>query len=99
MEHIPVEQIIDFVSSDALDAQTQELARLVNGHIRRCEPCRRRLLAFQMIHDELSRVGRAGGFRRFSYAVASRDAPAPPNCDEASEAALGALRASPPADP
>lgn len=65
MDHLTIDQIIDFVSMDALTEQTLALAASVNGHIRKCPQCLQLVRAFQMIYDEFSVLARSGDFRRY----------------------------------
>ncbi len=65
MNHLTIDQIIDFVSMDVLNEQTLALAACVNGHIRKCPKCLQLVRAFQMIYDEFSMLARTGDFRRY----------------------------------
>lgn len=63
MKHLTVDEILDFVSLTELNNQSIELSTTVNGHIRKCEKCRKLVRTFQMIHDEFSRCGSDGNFK------------------------------------
>ena len=64
MKHLTVDEIIDHVSFERLDQQTLENAAKVNSHIRCCSRCLRKVRAFQIVYDELVRVGNKSAFRR-----------------------------------
>lgn len=63
MKHLTVDEIIDFVSMDKVDAKTLAKASYVNAHIRSCEQCLRKVRAFQTVYDELVRMGNKSAFR------------------------------------
>lgn len=71
MDHLTVDQIIEFVSMDELNERTAALSVSVNGHIRRCGQCRRTVRAFQMIHDEFSRSENTGDFAAYIQEIAA----------------------------
>ena len=54
MEHLTVDEIIEFVSLTKMDSKAIELSATVNGHIRKCEKCLEQVRAFQKIHDEFT---------------------------------------------
>lgn len=62
MRHLTVDEIIDFVSMDRINAETLQLASMVNAHIGKCEKCLRRVKAFQSLYDEFVRLGKASYF-------------------------------------
>lgn len=62
MKHLTVEEMIDFVSFNKLDNEFLSLASKVNTHILRCDECREKVTAFQMVYDELVKMGRKGDF-------------------------------------
>ena len=54
MQHLTVDQIIDFVSLTKLDKEAAALSAAVNGHVRVCAKCLERVKAFQEIYDVFS---------------------------------------------
>ena len=56
MNHLTVEEIIDFISMDKLNEETLELAATVNGHITKCQECFENVKAFQILRDEFLRL-------------------------------------------
>ena len=65
MSHLTVDELIDFVSETELNEQTVALFASVNGHIRRCENCRRLTNALQTLHDEFTRLCLKEDFRQY----------------------------------
>lgn len=63
MKHLTVDEMIDFVSFNKLDSESLALASKVNAHIFECEICRKKVEAFQIIYDELVKMGRNEEFR------------------------------------
>ena len=63
MKHLTVDEMIDFVSFNKLDSESLALASKVNAHIFKCEICRKKVEAFQIIYDELVKMGRKEEFR------------------------------------
>ncbi len=63
MKHLTVDEMIDFVSFDKMDAESLAKASYVNSHIRSCEQCLRKVRAFQTVYDELVRMGNKVAFR------------------------------------
>ncbi len=53
MEHLSVEQIIEFISMDTLAAGDLALSREVNTHLTECGECRRMVRAAQAVYDAL----------------------------------------------
>ena len=58
MEHLTIEEIIEFVSFEKMDAESLKLASRVNAHIRSCPSCMRKVRAFQLVMEELSCMGK-----------------------------------------
>ena len=52
MNHLTVDEILDFVSLSELSIEAVELSAAVNGHIRNCDNCLKLVQSFQMIYDE-----------------------------------------------
>lgn len=65
MEHLTVDEILNFVSLTELNNESIEVSAAVNGHIRKCEKCRKLVRGFQMIHDEFSRLNAGDNFKAF----------------------------------
>lgn len=63
MKHLTVDEMIDFVSFNKLDSESLALASKVNAHIFECHTCRKKVEAFQIIYDELVKMGRKEEFR------------------------------------
>lgn len=63
MKHLTVDEMIDFVSFNKLDSESLALAAKVNAHIFECHTCRKKVEVFQMIYDELVKMGRKEDFR------------------------------------
>ena len=62
-----VDEIIDFVSFHKLDDESLALATKVNAHIFECNTCRKKVEAFQLIYDELIRMGRKDDLQTLIY--------------------------------
>lgn len=73
MKHLTIDEILDFVSFETLDATSLQLATKVNSHIRTCEECFRKVQAFQMIYDEFVRLGTHGNFKSHIYRIVSEE--------------------------
>ena len=54
MEHLTVDEIIDFISLTELNNEAIVLSSAVNGHIRKCKDCLKLVKSFQIIYDEFS---------------------------------------------
>lgn len=65
MDHLTVDQIIEFVSMNKLDEDAIALSATVNGHIRKCEKCLKLVRAFQTVYDEFYRLNFNGDFKKF----------------------------------
>ena len=65
MDHLTIDEIIDFVSLDRLNRESVELSAAVNGHIRRCKKCLKLVRAFQMIYDEFERLNMSGDLKKY----------------------------------
>lgn len=70
MRHLTVDEMIDFVSMDRINAETLKLASTVNAHIGQCEKCLRKIRAYQLVYDEFVKLGKAS---RFDQAIRSVD--------------------------
>ena len=58
MEHLQIEEIMDFVSIDQADEASMRLGAKVSSHIIGCEKCLEKVRAFQDIYDEFIRMGK-----------------------------------------
>lgn len=56
MDHLTVDEIINFVSFDNPDAGAVANAVRVNTHIRSCAECMRKVRAYQAVYDEFLRI-------------------------------------------
>lgn len=63
MKHLTVDEMIDFVSFNKLDSESLALASKVNAHIFDCHTCRKKVESFQIIYDELVKLGRRDEFK------------------------------------
>lgn len=63
MKHLTVDEMIDFVSFNKLDSESLALASKVNAHIFECHTCRKKVESFQIIYDELVKLGRKDDFK------------------------------------
>lgn len=73
MKHLTVDEMIDFVSFDKVDAQILAKASYVNAHIRSCDQCLRKVRAFQTVYDELVRMGNRSAFRDVAREMAKEE--------------------------
>jgi len=69
MNHLKVDEIIAFVSITELNQETMALAASVNGHIRKCEKCRKLVNAFQLLYDAFTKEHIGGSFSRYAHQV------------------------------
>lgn len=67
MSHLTVEEIIEFVSFDKLSEDTIALSTKVNEHIRLCSNCLEKVSSFQMVYDELCRIGNVADVKQSIY--------------------------------
>lgn len=67
MNHLTVDEIMDFVSLTELDTESVRLSAAVNGHIRSCEKCRKLVQSFYMIYEECTGSD-AGSLKEFAAA-------------------------------
>ena len=58
MEHLNINDVIEFISFDRLDADAVELSGRVNAHIACCAECRARVRNKQCVYDGLLAEGR-----------------------------------------
>lgn len=73
MKHLTVDEMIDFVSLTQLDSSTLMLAATVNEHIRTCQQCLKRVQAFQLIHDEFTKIVTCGDFKMYYHESVAGD--------------------------
>lgn len=67
MMHPTVEEIIEFVSFNELSDETIDLSAKVNEHIRNCPNCKAKVSSFQMVYDELCRIGNVNDAKKSIY--------------------------------
>lgn len=65
MEHLSIDEMIEFVSANEINGQSIELAKKVNGHIRTCAECFNKVRAFQIVYDEFKRIGSDENFKKY----------------------------------
>ena len=65
MEHLSMEQIIEFVTAEELNEEFLRLASKVNGHIQQCAECFDAVDALQRLHDEYEDGLFEGSFAEF----------------------------------
>ena len=58
MEHLNINDVIEFISFDRLDADAVELSGRVNAHIACCAECRALVRNMQCVYDGLLAEGR-----------------------------------------
>ncbi|MBQ2880646.1 MAG: hypothetical protein IJE40_00105 [Clostridia bacterium] len=56
MDHLTVDEIMDFVSITEINEETMQLTAKVNSHIRNCKECLKLVQSYQEIYDEFLRV-------------------------------------------
>ena len=57
MNHLTLDDIIDFVSLNEINDESMQLIAAVNSHIAVCRECRELVRAFQLVYDELTAAG------------------------------------------
>ena len=65
-EHITVDEIIQFVSFDKMDSASLANASKVATHIRTCDDCLQKVKAYQLVYDELSKLGHKHRFKEIA---------------------------------
>ncbi len=63
--HLTIDEIIEFVSAEKLNAESVSLFASVNDHIRECSKCFELVKDFQLIYDEFSRMAQNSSFREY----------------------------------
>lgn len=56
MDHLTVDEMMDFVSIDQLDQASLALASKVHAHLLQCEACREKVAAYQAAYDGLVKI-------------------------------------------
>lgn len=69
MKHLTSDEMIDFVSMNNLDEESIKLASKVNLHIGECEKCLQKLQAFQLVYDEMIKIGSGLDYRKAIYSM------------------------------
>ena len=55
MDHLKLDDVIEFVSLVELNDESKKLISKVNTHIARCAECREMVRSFQTVYDEMRR--------------------------------------------
>lgn len=58
MEHLTLEEIIEFVAVDNLDTENLDLIAKVGYHTARCEECDKMVAAVKTMHEEFVKLGK-----------------------------------------
>lgn len=56
MDHLTIEEMLEFVTMKKLDERTLKLASRVNAHILRCDECLEQVKELQVIYEELGMI-------------------------------------------
>lgn len=62
MEHLSIEEIIKYVTSNKVNRETLDLLSKVNGHIRNCPLCKEKVASYETINDEIKKEILENGF-------------------------------------
>ena len=62
MNHLTLDEIIDFVSLTEINEETIQLMGKVNAHMAECRECRELVRSYQLVYDEVMRTTVNGGF-------------------------------------
>lgn len=65
MEHLTANEIISFVSLTENNEESIALCAYINGHIRKCEECRKTVNAFQFVYEEFCKMGNCNSFEEY----------------------------------
>lgn len=60
MNHLTLDEIIDFVSLTEINEESIQLMGKVNAHIAQCRECRELVRSYQMVYDEAMRAACRG---------------------------------------
>ena len=55
MEHLSIDEIIQYVTATKVNKETLDLMSKVNGHIRSCSVCKEKVNAYEMVNDEIKK--------------------------------------------
>ncbi len=72
MKHLTIDEIIAFVTMDALTDENIQFAAKVNGHIIACEKCREKVTAFQAVGEKLIGIEGMDGLKMQALADLDR---------------------------
>jgi len=64
MDHLTIDEIIEFVSASKLDEDMLALMAKVNQHIRTCPKCFDVIEAFQRVNDEFAEMREKGELKK-----------------------------------
>lgn len=56
MDHLTLDDVINFVSLTEINDESMKLISKVNDHIAQCSECREMVRSFQTVYDELNRT-------------------------------------------
>ena len=62
MNHLTLDEIIDFVSLTEINEESIQLMGKVNAHIAQCRECRELVRSYQLVYDEAMRAACSGNF-------------------------------------
>lgn len=71
MNHLTLDEIIDFVSLTEINEESIQLMGKVNAHIAQCRECRELVRSYQLIYDEVFSEAYRGA-QRSNTTVADR---------------------------
>lgn len=69
MNHLTIDEIINFVSSSELNDEVVALSTRVNGHIRECDKCLKLVNAFQTVYDEFVTMSTTDDFKNYVHSA------------------------------
>lgn len=75
MEHLKLEQIIEFVSMTEINPETLALSSKVVGHIRECQECLDKVKSFRLVYDEFVKLGNEAAFSKCLHKTGSIESP------------------------
>ena len=55
MEHLSIDEIIQYVTATKVNKETLDLMSKVNSHIRNCSVCKEKVNAYEMVNDEIKK--------------------------------------------
>lgn len=61
MNHLTLDEIIDFVSLTEINEESMQLIGKVNTHLAQCRECRELVRSYQLVYDEVIGTAIRGG--------------------------------------